>query len=62
MTKTRFKRHSSLGMECVKCGSGLIAPEWTEFRNSGKSIMFGTAGIVTTSLRPLSRFLPTTSL
>jgi len=33
MTKTRFERRSSFGMECVKCGSGLIAPEWTEYRN-----------------------------
>jgi hypothetical protein len=27
-------RRSSFGMSCAQCGKDLIAPEWSEFRNS----------------------------
>jgi hypothetical protein len=33
MTMKRTHRRSSFGTDCVQCGSELIAPEWTEYRN-----------------------------
>ena len=33
MTAIRSHRRSSFGTDCVQCGSELIAPEWTEYRN-----------------------------
>jgi hypothetical protein len=33
MATIRSNRRSSFGIDCVQCGSELMAPEWTEYRN-----------------------------
>ena len=38
MATKAVSRRSSFGMDCVQCGTELIAPEWTEFRNERQVI------------------------
>jgi hypothetical protein len=52
MSLVPSNRRSNFGVTCGQCGHELIAPEWSEYRNT--SIMFGVVGNATGVLRPLS--------
>jgi hypothetical protein len=54
------KRRSSFGINCVQCDIELIAPERSEYRDSGKYVIFGAA-LNATALSSLSSRFPLTT-